>query len=219
MVASAARRPDGAEQGMRERTLRPALAAVVLALAVPGVAMAHDTYVDRSDGDDGGGTNDCSAKGHPCATLGRGIDQAGTGDTVFVGGDPTPFTVPKDLGDGKSIVHKDFSKKHSVDTSGKTVLDTGAASSPALEIVSDAGRVKGLTIRSLATYAVQVDGAARIIHDRFDEEGTHAADIGILGGSAPVEVTHDKFKDSTPLTGNSEGRIGVVSSGTGEILI
>ena len=46
-------------------------------------ASAHNTFVDHTDGSNS--SKQC-LKADPCATIGRGLDKAGRGDTVFVGG-------------------------------------------------------------------------------------------------------------------------------------
>ena len=104
------------------------IAALVGALVLPGSALAHDTYVDRTDGTDSG--NNCKNETNPCFSLTAGINNAGEGDTVFVGGDPAVYETPHVLGDKKSIVHENFSTKPSVDTSGKAIIDTGSSPSP-----------------------------------------------------------------------------------------
>jgi hypothetical protein len=183
------------------------LVALVLAFAVPGVAAAHDTYVDRSDGDDAGGTNNCAHKSTPCATLTRGLAQAGTGDTVFVGGDPAVYETPHDLGDEMSLVHKDFSTKHSIDTSGKAVLDTGSNAQPALDITSEAGVVKGFTIRS-ETLPLKVEAEVKIIDDRFDEDQQIPEEIDVVGIAVNnAQIKHSTFVDPTPLTTSNQAGI------------
>jgi Right handed beta helix region len=200
---------------------RLAIAAVLaVTVAAPARALAHDTYVDRSDGSDGGGTNDCSHKATPCATLGRGISQAGNGDTVFVGGDPAPFTVPQSLGDKKSIVHRNFSTRPSVDTSGKTVIDTGAAASPALTVASQAGRIKGLTIRS-ETLPLKIEAKVDVTGDRFDEEAQIDEEIDVVSLS-PDElrgwtIEHSTFVDPTPLTGIGAEQAGITQEANQQV--
>ena len=196
---------------------RSATIALFLALALPGSALAHDTYVDRTDGNNLGNTNHCHSKALPCSTLGRGISEAGNGDTVFVGGDPDPFTVPEDLGDGKSIVHKDFSKSSSIDTSGKTVIDTGSASAAAIRVVDDAGQIKGLTIRS-EDEALDILARVTVTHDRFDESAQVDRDVVVSGSAAKATVTHNTFVDPTPSTAPADGEYGLYVDGAAAVV-
>jgi hypothetical protein len=195
--------------------------AAAFALAAPATALAHDTYVDRSDGDDAADTNDCSHRATPCASLSRGISQAGTGDTVFVGGDPVAFTGPQDLGDHKSIVHKNFSTTSSVDTSGPTVIDTGGAPNPAITVSSRAGQIKGLTIRS-STLPLEIGAKVDVIHDRFDEPASIDEDVKVdnlaLKSRAPT-IEHSTFVDPTPLTTEEQRAIDQTSAQAGGVIV
>jgi hypothetical protein len=195
--------------------LRHAAAAILVgALALPGSAVAHDTYVDRSDGT--GGANDCTDKSDPCFSLTTGIANAGHRDTVFVGGDPAVYESPHTLDDRKSLVHKDFSKKASVDTSGDAVLDPGSNASPALSISGRAGTVKGFTIRS-ETLPVAINGSVTISHDRFDEDQQIPEEIAIGGAMVAFpRIVHSTFIDPTPLTGGGSEQSGIYyEPGTG----
>ena len=196
-----------------------ALASLALAIGAPS-AGAHDTYVDRSDGDDVGDTNDCRDPDSPCATLGRGIGQAGKDDTVFVGGDPAAFTFPQTLGDGKSIVQKDFSTTPAVDTSGLTILDTGADSDPALTVASTAGKVKGLYIRS-QSLPLEINAGVTVDDVRFDETAQIAQDVFVdtPANSKRVTIKNGVFLDQTPETGAGMDQWGVRAAGQGKVKI
>jgi hypothetical protein len=181
--------------------------ALAVALVVPTSALAHDTYVDRSDGDDAADTNSCTHKATPCATLTRGLEQAGTGDTVFVGGDPLAFNAHQTLTDGKSIVHKNFSTSSSVDTSGKTTVDTGSNANPAIDVTGNAGQIKGLTIRS-ETLPLQINAKVTVTDDRFDEDAQIDKEVVVIGDSSPT-ISDNTFIDPTPDTGSGTNQFGI----------
>lgn len=179
--------------------LRCAPVVVGLALAFPVSATARDTYVDRSDGRDSG--NDCTHRPNPCRTIVRGIAQAGEGDVVFVGGDPAKYTQPVDLGDGKSIIRKNFSPKRSVDTSGKAVIDTGSAPEPAVDVISEAGRIKGLTVRSVVVSPILLRAPATVIQNRFSENPDVArAAVFVSPTAIGAKIVNNTFADPDPAT-------------------
>jgi hypothetical protein len=191
--------------------------ALAVALAVPTSALAQDTYVDRSDGDDASDTNNCRHKATPCATLTHGLEEAGSGDAVFVGGDPVSFNAPQTLTDGQSIVHKNFSTSSSVDTSGKTIVDTGSNGNPAIKVTGDAGRIDGLTIRS-QTLPLQIGAKVTVKDDRFDEDAQIDNDVVVIGDSSP-KLTNDTFIDPTPLTGSGKDQIAVSLQSSGSPVV
>ena len=181
---------------------RLGLIALVLVACLPADAVAHDTYVDHTDGADTG--NDCRHKSNPCATIGRGISQAGDGDTIYVGGDPDPFTVPHDLGDGKSLVKKNYSDDPGVDTSGSATIDTGSDPDPAITVDSKAGRLKGFTIRS-QTLPLQINAPVTVSKNRFDESAALDEEVNLsCCGTGKVKLDHNTFVDPTPLTGSGD---------------
>jgi hypothetical protein len=195
---------------------RLGIAAVLTgALALPGSALAHNTYVDRTDGT--GGTNDCKDKSNPCLSLTKGITNAGHEDTVFVGGDPHVYESPHTLDNGKSLVHKDFSTKHSVDTSGKAIIDTGNDPDPALTISGSAGVVKGFTIRS-ETLPLSVQGAVTVKDNRLDEDAQIVQDM-VLGSHGLVKILDNTFRDPTPLTGSGDDQMALHLVGSGKRVV
>ena len=151
---------------------KPRLSALIvtlsaaIALTVPSIAGAHDTFVDHSDGSDNSGQ---CRKAHPCATIGRANEKAGSGDTIFVGGDPVAFTTPVSLGHGKSLVHRDFSSDAAIDTSGSASIDSGADSRPAITVASNAGTIKGLHINS-ATTPLEIKASVTVTQGVFWED-------------------------------------------------
>jgi hypothetical protein len=192
-------------KALSDRKLTGALVAALVVVAAPTSALAHDTYVDRSDGTGSG--NDCEHKANPCFSLTSGIDNAGEGDTIFVGGDPAVYESPHVLGDKKSIVHKNFSTKPSVDTSGKAILDTGSNAQPALHVTSKAGVVRGLTIRS-ETLPLKIEAQVKIVDDRFDEDQQIPEEIDIVGiGVNRTQIRGSTFIDPTPLTASNQAGI------------
>jgi hypothetical protein len=173
-----------------------ATGAAVVALAIPGSALAQDTYVDRSDGRDAG--NGCRHRANPCATIARGIARAGPGDVVFVGGDRAEYTQPLDLGERKSIARRDFSRKRSIDTSGRAVIDTGSAAEPALEVISRAGRIKGLTVRS-ESRAILLTAPAMITRNRFNDPDA-PIDLQVTPTAIATRIVDNRFLDPDPAT-------------------
>lgn len=186
-----------------------------LAMAAPASAFAHDTYVDHTDGS--GGTNDCKHKSDPCSLLTKGIENAGHGDTVFIGGDPLLYETPHTLDDGKSMVRKDFSK--TLDTSGKAVIDTGSDSAPAIEVTGKAGQIKGLLIRS-DTLPLRIQAGVKVVDDKFVEDA--ALDESILITSATtgkVTIKDSTLRDQTPLTGSGDEQDGISDASSGSVKI
>jgi hypothetical protein len=173
---------------------RCAAGAAALALALPASALAQDTYVDRSDGHDAG--NGCRHRANPCATIGRGVTKAGPGDIVFVGGDRAAYTEPLELGERKSIVHRDFSRKRSIDTSGRAVIDTGSVA--AIQVISEAGRIKGLTVRS-ESRAIQLTEPATITGNRFDDPDA-PFDVFVAPTAIATKIVDNTFVDPDPAT-------------------
>ena len=185
----------------RVRWTAPGIVALAVTLCCCPSAFAADTYVDRSDGNDQSGGNDCHSKQKPCQSLLTAIATAGPGDTVFVGGDPQAYTTVDTLTNGKSLVGDDFSTKHSVDTSGKAILDAGAAVQPTLKVTGVAGTVKNLTIRSQTT-PLSIQGTVTVTKNRFDEAAQIDQDV-VVGASSgtTVKIKDNKFTDPTPLAG------------------
>jgi hypothetical protein len=175
-----------------------AAGAAALALALPVSALADDTYVDRSDGHDAG--NGCHNRAKPCATIARGIARAGPGDVVFVGGDRAEYTQPLDLGEGKSIVRRDFSRKRSIHTAGRAVIDTGSAGEPAIEVISRAGRIKGLTVRS-EFRPILLTGPATVTQDRFIHyPDVPGAAVVVAPTAIATQIVDNTFVDPDPAT-------------------
>jgi hypothetical protein len=170
-----------------------ALATCVLIamIASPATASARDTYVDGSDGSDA--SAQCR-KASPCATIGRGITKAGQGDVVFVGGDPAEYSEPLELGDRKSIVGSNFSRKRTIDTSGRAVIDTGSVA--AIQVISEAGRIKGLTVRS-DSRAILLTAPATITGDRFTDPDAPFY-VQVTLAAIATKIVDNRFVDPDP---------------------
>jgi hypothetical protein len=191
--------------------LRAALAAAVVVLAAaPGSAMADDTYVDQGDGADA--SNNCSSSAAPCKTITKGIAQAGSGDTVFVGGGET-YTASFTLDGGKSLVQKDFSTTPSVDTSGATILDNSASSDADITITGNQSTVSGFTIRA-GYNAIDVRGNTATISGNLIANSSASA-IGVLldNTSLGATVTDNEVTSSNPASNNFGIYVGTDATG------
>ena len=169
---------------------RLVLAPVLLALALPASASASDTYVDQGDGADA--ANDCSNPATPCRTIVKGIAQAGSGDTVFVGGGET-YTASLTLDSGKSLVQKDFSTTPSVDTSGEATLDSGAATD--VTITGVLSTVSGFTIQAVTT-GIDVQGPGVKISGNHVDSSSGAIGVLINATSSGGTVNNNRFTNS-----------------------
>src|SRR5215210_761639 len=116
---------------MASRNLTATLLALGALALAPSAAVAADTYVD---GDTGSDSNDCTASGTPCETIGQGLIQAGSNDTVHVDDASPNYLESQVLDDGKSLVAQDLNNSITgaftiFGTSGPTIAvglgDTG----------------------------------------------------------------------------------------------
>jgi hypothetical protein len=188
---------------------------MAIAVACPASALAHDTYVDRTDGT--GGTNDCTEATNPCFSLTKGIANAGHGDTVFVGGDPHVYESPHTLDDGKSLVGKNFSTTPGIETSGEIKLDAASTTQPALTIAGKAGVVRNVTIRS-AHLPLEIDAPVTIKNDEFSDSHQVPAEIMISAGAGSPRIVDSDFFGKTSLT-TSYDQVGIQSASPDSPLI
>jgi hypothetical protein len=185
----------------RLSALTPALGAVA-AIAMVGtapVASAHDTYVDHTDGSNA--STQCR-RASPCATIGRGVDKAGRADTIFVGGDPVAFTTPVTLGNGKSLVHRDFSTDPAIDTSGPVYIDSGSDPRPAITVASNAGVIRDLFINSAST-ALEIQASVAATDNVFLEEDAMSGPVIDIAPDAhgKAAIKDNSIYDTTPVQG------------------
>jgi hypothetical protein len=171
---------------------------MVVILAFAPSAFANDTYVDQGDGADA--SNDCSDPATPCRTITKGIAQAGSGDTIFVGGGET-YTASLTLDGGKSLVQKDFSTIPSIDTSGEATLDSGAPTD--VTITGLFSTVKGFAISAVST-GIDAQGSAVTISHNHVDSSSGATGVLVNASSNGGKVVHNQFTNSD-LTQNSFG--------------
>jgi hypothetical protein len=190
------------------------LVAAAVACALVPAASAHDTYVDRSDGSDA--SNNCHSKADPCQTISQALVETGSGDTVFVGGDPIVYNEALSLLDGKSVKQKDFSKKAAIDTSGNATVDANADPDPALWVKGKAGTVRGLTFRS-NNLPIQIDAAVKLDHITVDESAAIDEDVYVHSSGGKVQVLHSYFTD--PTTSNEQDGVAVFFGSQGKVVV
>ncbi|MDQ2939995.1 MAG: right-handed parallel beta-helix repeat-containing protein [Actinomycetota bacterium] len=170
-----------------------------LLLAVPAVASAANTYVDPG-GNDG---NDCTDSGTPCQTIGAGITQAGSNDTIFVAAGT--YNESLTLDQGKSLLALN-------PFDPRPVIDNGSDPNPSITIDSSgAGTVSGFTVRS-DYQSVQVNGTVTIDNNVFDEDTVPATgeDVGVSDG-ASIVIQNNTFIDPDA----SGVQIGIVINNAG----
>ena len=172
-------------------------AAAIAMVGTPPVASAHDTYVDHSDG-----SNDSAQcrRTSPCATISRALSKAGGGDTTFVGGDPVAFTTPVTLGNGKSLVHRDFSTDAAIDTSGPVFIDSGSDPRPAITVASNAGVIRDLFINSAST-ALEIQASVTVTLNKFLEDDAMTGPVIDIAPDAhgKAAIKRNSIYDDTPV--------------------
>ena len=165
---------------------RVAAATVLASLALPGSALALDTYVDPDTGSD---TNNCTqaapsgAGTGPCATVGAAVAiSAPSGGTVRVDRGEEVFAGTVSLSGGVSLTGQDFEPS---DT-GAAVIDGGGGSAVFVDSGQVAGTVQELTLRGGSIGAFVNGTIAAIAENTFDDgDGVSAQTAILLGDGSP----------------------------------
>jgi hypothetical protein len=188
------------------------LAAAALAVG-PGAALAADTYVNGDDGD-AADSNDCTVITTPCLTIGQGLIQAGTGDTVHVDDTSPNYMESQVLDDGKSLLADDFDNSH---TGSYTIFGTGFPTI-AVPVGETGGTVSGFTLApSAGQETIFLEGPATFRDNQINNPyaGVAALDISTPAGGTGTLIDHNTFNG--PGSGTASTGI-VIGEGTPQIV-
>jgi hypothetical protein len=181
------------------------LSAIVLALALPGAALAVDSYVDQQTGDD---ADPCGPMNDPCATVPKGISVAGAGDTIHVddtAGQYTSMIMLTALSNNKSLLGDDFvgGDEQPMLPEPDTILagQAGVFFFPALSVSGAAGTIQNLRIRDGSTYPLQLDANATLTGNVIEADDLTTAGCLVRVANAGNTSTigpNNVFGDLTP---------------------
>ncbi len=198
---------------MLPRSLIASLLAAAALAVTASSALAADTYVN---GDDGAASdaNDCTVITTPCLTIGQGLIQAGTGDTVHVDDTSPNYMESQVIDDGKSLLADDFDNSH---TGSYTIFGTGFPTI-AVPVGETGGTVSGFTLApSAGQETVFLAGPATFRDPQINNPyaGVAALDISTPAGGTGTVIDHNTFNG--PGSGTASTGI-VIGEGTPQIV-
>jgi hypothetical protein len=161
---------------MVRRTFTLSLVGLAFALA-PAAAQAADTYVD-GDGGGANDANDCTVVTTPCLTIGQGLIQAGTGDTVHVDESLSSYVEAQVVDDAKSLVAEN------IDGGGFGFHTIVGAGFPTIAVPSGetAGTISGFLLGAgVGQTTVVLDGPATLRDNTINQPNSNGVGLQISG--------------------------------------
>jgi len=199
------------------------LAAVLWGLqgATPVLADPGMFYVDGATGSD---DSDCSDPGHPCATIGYALTQAGNGDEILVAEGTYVETLdvhgnPLTLRGGYTLSGAVWSRQ-----GGETIVDANGADSsvfnihPENDVTVEGFTVQGADHVSDVGGGFNINGATVVISDTVIHDNSSIGGAGVYVENSPGAENMMVSLINSTLVGNaSEGTAGLVLGGGGPI--